>query len=400
MNKRKKASYGMKKMSGGDYMEPSTEIKFGAPRDKAKNGRVRATKGTEIMENAKNYGKNPSYGNSPAAKARKAKVAEQRASRATSQGSSSNVKSKVDSKGNQIIGTDADIKKAESIKAKSNPYSKAKKADANLDSYIAKRKGLTKGTPEYNAVQNKINKAYGKGPTNRPTSKPTTKPTTTPSGGGSKGNRFYPGEDLSSPGPTKKLERKEAAPIDSGAREFKLKTNRPFTPTPKSDKETKIEARTAKKVGKIQDRRAKATVRKEDRADAKSNRSADKMFKKNEREGAKADRKQGRMDNRADRQDAKASRQSSGQMNKEAKQIKRDNIKATRAQGRAEKAAARKMLKGGMKYEAGGAKPDSPDLDNDGNTTESMKSALKDRRSSARKGKMKGEKKKPGRNVG
>jgi len=53
-----------------------------------------------------------------------------------------------------------------------------------------------------------------------------------------------------------------------------------------------------------------------------------------------------------------------------------------------------------MKYKAGGAKPDFPDLDKDGNKTESMKSALKDRRSSARNGKMKGEKKKPGRNVG
>ena len=44
----------MEKKRGGDYMEPSKELKFGAPRDKAKNGRVRATKGTEIMENMKN----------------------------------------------------------------------------------------------------------------------------------------------------------------------------------------------------------------------------------------------------------------------------------------------------------------------------------------------------------
>ena len=389
----------MEKKRGGDYMEPSKELKFGAPRDKAKNGRVRATKGTEIMENMKNYGKNPSYGNSPAAKARKAKV---QANKAKS--SNDSKYREVDSKGNQIYGTDADIKKAESIKAKSNPYSKAKKADANLDSYIAKRKGLKKGSSEYNAVQNKINKAYGKGPTNRPTSKPTTKPTTTPSGGGSKGNRFYPGEDLSSPGPTKKLERKEAAPIDSGAREFKLKTNRPFTPTPKSGKERKAEAKTARKVGKIQDRRAKAAGRKENREENKSNRSANRQFNQNERQGNRADKKQGRVDTRAEksaeRESNRASNKQARDSNKQSKANQRAAVKAVKAKGREDIKAARKMLKGGMKYEAGGAKPDYPDLDKDGNKTESMKSALKDRRSSARNGKMKGEKKKPGRNVG
>lgn len=40
-------------------------------------------------------------------------------------------------------------------------YAEAKKADKNLDSYIAKRKKLKKGSPEYNAIQNKINAAYG-----------------------------------------------------------------------------------------------------------------------------------------------------------------------------------------------------------------------------------------------
>lgn len=43
-------------------------------------------------------------------------------------------------------------------------YAEAKKNNPNLDKLIEKRKGLDKGTPEYNAVQNKINKAYGKGP--------------------------------------------------------------------------------------------------------------------------------------------------------------------------------------------------------------------------------------------
>ncbi len=47
---------------------------------------------------------------------------------------------------------------------KSTSYSDAAKKDPKLNSYIKQRKGLTKGTPEYNAVQNKINAAYGKGP--------------------------------------------------------------------------------------------------------------------------------------------------------------------------------------------------------------------------------------------
>jgi hypothetical protein len=47
---------------------------------------------------------------------------------------------------------------------KSDPYAEALKRDSNLPSYIKKRKTLKKGTPEWNANQNRINKAYGKGP--------------------------------------------------------------------------------------------------------------------------------------------------------------------------------------------------------------------------------------------
>jgi hypothetical protein len=46
----------------------------------------------------------------------------------------------------------------------------------------------------------------------------------------------------------------------------------------------------------------------------------------------------------------------------------------------------KKAKKGMMKYKAGGSKPDYLDMDKDGNKTESMKSALKDRRSKARNG--------------
>ena len=53
------------------------------------------------------------------------------------------------------------------IKKKASSYAEAKKRNPNLDNLIKKRKGLAKGTTEYNIVQNKINKAYGIGPTNR-----------------------------------------------------------------------------------------------------------------------------------------------------------------------------------------------------------------------------------------
>lgn len=53
------------------------------------------------------------------------------------------------------------------IKKKASSYADAKKRNPNLDNLIKKRKGLAKGTTEYNIVQNKINKAYGIGPTNR-----------------------------------------------------------------------------------------------------------------------------------------------------------------------------------------------------------------------------------------
>ena len=48
-------------------------------------------------------------------------------------------------------------------------YAEAKKRDPKLDEYIKARNAAEKGSPEYNAAQNKINKAYGKGPTDRPT---------------------------------------------------------------------------------------------------------------------------------------------------------------------------------------------------------------------------------------
>ena len=67
-----------------------------------------------------------------------------------------------DKKNNNPANLNKDVKK-KPVK-KSDPYAEALKRDSNLPSYIKKRKTLKKGTPEYNANQNRINKAYGKGP--------------------------------------------------------------------------------------------------------------------------------------------------------------------------------------------------------------------------------------------
>jgi len=46
-------------------------------------------------------------------------------------------------------------------KPKVDKFAEAKKKDPNLSKYVAERKKHKKGSPEYNALQNKINKAYG-----------------------------------------------------------------------------------------------------------------------------------------------------------------------------------------------------------------------------------------------
>ncbi len=57
---------------------------------------------------------------------------------------------------------------ADDTAPKAGTYASAKKKDPKLDSYIKARSSAKKGSSEYNAAQNKINAAYGKGPTNRP----------------------------------------------------------------------------------------------------------------------------------------------------------------------------------------------------------------------------------------
>ena len=64
-------------------------------------------------------------------------------------------------------------------KPKVDKYANAAKKDSKLGEYVKARKSLKKGSPEWNANQNKINKAYGvkKRYDETPTPKPTPKPT-------------------------------------------------------------------------------------------------------------------------------------------------------------------------------------------------------------------------------
>jgi len=65
-------------------------------------------------------------------------------------------------------------------KKKKDPYAEAAKKDSKLGSYVKARKSLKKGTAEWNANQNKINKAYGVKKRYDETPKPT--PTPKPTG--------------------------------------------------------------------------------------------------------------------------------------------------------------------------------------------------------------------------
>ena len=70
-------------------------------------------------------------------------------------------------KKSNIVGVVTDksgevVKKPKPVTSKKDPYAEAKKRDPKLDSYVKERKKHKPGSAEYEAVQAKINKAYGK----------------------------------------------------------------------------------------------------------------------------------------------------------------------------------------------------------------------------------------------
>ena len=101
----------------GSFLEPGKEVNFGGPKKMQSAGELRRL---ALQEETTRNSPNPPKGTDP------------------------------------LKGTPA------------GTYVGAKAKDPKLDSYIKARNAAKKGSPAYNAAQNKINKAYGKGP-NRPT---------------------------------------------------------------------------------------------------------------------------------------------------------------------------------------------------------------------------------------
>lgn len=135
-------------------------------------------------------------------------------------------------------------------------YKGAKKNAPNLDKLIARRNKLTKGTPEYNRVQNQINSAYGKGPQRNAS--------------------------------ITKLAAKKTAPVSSGTKKPTLQLKKTATPTaPKTPAQKRKAAAAKRKTG----RKASAASRKDSRATKAASRSSKRMAKGAKRTSKKADRK-------------------------------------------------------------------------------------------------------------
>jgi len=363
--KMKKASYGkMRRMMGGDYMEPSKELKFGAvkgkkpKRRKAGNGDIKepapGTPGTaqrvrntiegardtaDKVRNAVNNAIRPGVTNKSKSSNKTAGASAARRRQMEEETTRNSPNPPASAKGK---GTPAGSQAAKDMKK--NPYAEAKKRDPKLDSYIRQRKGLKKGTPEYNAVQNKINAAYGKGPTNRPTDKAAEKPKAAPETMTmnmivkpvERGLKFGDSRVNVKPEDIGKA-MAETGLRQAGEAQKKKAAAQTSETKSKPSKADKLKA----KAKKIKDRRAKAQDKKFDRQDKRSNRSADRMFNKNERQGTNADNKQRRMDNREDNRERRKD-------NKAARQQRRDLIK----EGRDAVKQARKMTQGGPRKRA------------------------------------------------
>lgn len=395
MNNRKKSP---KRMQGGDYMEPNKELTFGGPsnRVKAKKGRRRAVDGDTKKERSPlqriadlpgqiigrlNQGseKLSETGARGADMMERERARFRNTSNTTSGRSnvgrptSSSTKGTADydaatASGNRpttqrATSNTSSTRKTEqstsgsSTQAKKDPYSEAKKRDSNLDSYIKQRNAATKGSLEYNEAQNKINKAYGKGPTDR----------------------------ITTYGPEKKGETAKAASTGKSAATAMasqsktkptLQTNMVSTSKPAAKpaseptgRAKKIADRTEKKVGKIQDRRASAANRqsardrKDTAAEAQKERGATKgmqraagrMAKANVKGNeAKASRAEDRFIAKSQRAKAAATSAEDKSANKAASRAGKDAQKAALDQAKQQKkadlrAARGKMEKGGYK---------------------------------------------------
>ena len=419
----KKASRGMKRRKmGGDYMEPSKELKFGSP-VKAKHGRRRAVLGIENgpqrktdpnadlgtgndfssprsqaepstaqristnvsqfplrvretnnirAENMRNYGKNSTYGQSNAKSSNDSKNDSKKddSKKDDSKKSSSTYSSvKMDPATGRPVGTGRPAQSSNKGSSKGKEaYNKAKASDSNLDSLTRQRNALRdagkKGTSEYNEIQNKINRAYGKGPI----------------------RKVDPMKNLESRGP-KQIENKSAPTRTIQTRTSTVDTS-PTIPSKKGAKpdkpsrEDKIKARTAKKVAKIKDRRAKAANRQKARGrkdevretaeglgmskgqvraagrmakaktkgkDAKAARMSDKFGDATEKRGKKRDQQNQRAEQQENKQLEQGRKSVQKQQNKSAREDQKMDNKDARLKKQRNRQDRRSLIKEGRK---------------------------------------------------
>lgn len=191
------------------------------------------------------------------------------------------VKPKVETKPN--VKPDASSTKP---KPKADPYSKAAKKDSKLGDYVAKRKTLEKGSAEWNANQNKINKAYGV--KKRYDETPKTKPIPKPTGAGAM-QAIAPDTK-----PNKVVVKKETSEKASNLREKgnKVLSDKSLSTEEKQRKALKIRRNYDKQNSKVE-KKAKVKTAKVGKIEARANVAEAKgKTKRADRLRAKAERKE------------------------------------------------------------------------------------------------------------
>ena len=183
---------------------------------------------------------------------------------------------------------------------KKDPYAEAAKKDSKLGSYVAKRKTLEKGSAEWNANQNKINKAYGV----KKRYDEGKKVTTTNTGGGDDDKKVTTTTTTTKVTKTPTVEKKETSKKASKLREkgnkvlsdnslsTEEKQRKALSIRRKYDKQnSKVEKKAKVKTAKVGKIEARANV-----AEAKgNNKRADRLRAKAERKETGVSRKdQGR----------------------------------------------------------------------------------------------------------
>ena len=171
---------------------------------------------------------------------------------------------------------------------KRDPYAEAAKKDSKLGSYVKARKSLKKGTAEWNANQNKINKAYGVKKRYDETPKPTPTPASKPK----------PSDKLQAiapdPKPNKVVVKKETSEKAGKLREKgnKVLSDKSLSTEEKQKKALGIRRKYDKQNSKVE-KKAKVKTAKVGKIEARANVAEAKgNNKRAERLRAKAERKE------------------------------------------------------------------------------------------------------------